>query len=149
MDLSNLVISADKYEITFVVNDLPVYSIRSATAIGRQLSQSVENLYAIGQKDPVATKKNAKNNTFNLTLQAGEGSLIIQAAQAAGFNVNDFRDLDNCSLICFDRQAGTVEQFVNCAFSQDNRSYERNALETLRELSGTFSEYKEGLKSLL
>lgn len=144
MNLDYLVSGGDKYQVFITIGSVPVYMFLTASAVGRNLSQDATPIGAINTEKPIAVKRGIKNNAFNISLQDGEAIKIVQAAKLAlGSNIHDFRDFPaNTNITVTSLENGSVEKYIGCAFSGDNKNIERNSLETLRELSGTCIDYK-------
>ena len=144
MNLDYLVSGGDKYQVFITIGSVPVYMFLTASAVGRNLSQYATPIGAISTEKPIAVKRGIKNNAFNISLQDGEAIKIVQAAKLTmGSGIHDFRDFPaNTNITVTSLENGSVEKYIGCAFSGDNKNIERNSLETLRELSGTCIDYK-------
>ena len=132
MNLDYLVSGGDKYQVFITIGSVPVYMFLTASAVGRNLSQDATPIGAISTEKPIAVKRGIKNIK------------IVQAAKLAmGSGIHDFRDFPaNTNITVTSLENGSVEKYIGCAFSGDNKNIERNSLETLRELSGTCIDYK-------
>lgn len=144
MDLNSLVAGGDKYQVFITIGSVPVYMFLTSSAVGRQLSQDLNPIYAIGTDKPIATKSAAKNNAFNISLQDGEANIILKAAKLAlGSDIHDFRDMpSNTNITVINLTSGSIEKFIGCKFGGDNKNVERQSVETIRELSGICLDYK-------
>ena len=144
MDLNALVSGGDKYQVFITIDNVPVYMFLTASVVGRSLSQDVNPIGAIGTEKPIAVKRGLKTNAFNITLQAGEATKIVQAAKLVlGSDIHDFRDFPaNTNITVTNLEDGSIEKYIGCAFSADNKNIKRNSLETMRELSGTCLDFK-------
>lgn len=144
MNLDYLVSGGDKYQVFITIGSVPVYTFLTASAVGRNLSQDATPIGSIGTEKPIAVKRGIKNNAFNISVQDGEAIKIVQVVKLTlGSNIHDFRDFPaNTNITVISLENGSVEKYIGCAFSGDNKNIERNSLETLRELSGTCIDYK-------
>lgn len=142
MNLNNFIVSGDQYQHSIIINDLPVYIIQSATSVNRTLSQTAENIHAIGTKEAVGSQSNGKTNSFKVDIQSGEAVLLVRAARAAGYDIQDFRDIEHFDIVSVDLHTGAIERYIDCVFSDDSQNKERKSVETLRELSGVFTTFK-------
>lgn len=144
MNLNALVNGGDKYQVFIMIGNVPVYTMLTATAVGRQLTQDVQPIGAIGTASPIAVKRGLKNNAFNITLQSGEAVKIVQAAKLVlGSEIHDFRDFPaNTNITITSLEDGSVQKFINCVFSSNSQNIARNSLETMTELSGYSLDYK-------
>ena len=144
MNLDYLVSGGDKHQVFITIGSVPVYMFLTASAVGRNLSQDANPIGALGTEKPIAVKRGIKNNAFNISLQDGEAIDILKATKLAlGSDIHDFRDFPaNTNITVISLKSGSIEKYIGCAFSGDNKNIERNSLETLRELSGTCIDYK-------
>lgn len=145
MNLDNLVSGGDKYQVFISAGNVPIYMFLTASAVGRQLSQDVNPVHAIGTKKPISTKANAERNEFSISLQDGEAAKIIRAMKLAmgEGNIHDFRQFPaNTNITVVNLEDASTEKYIGCRFSNDNKNVERQSIETIRELSGISLDYK-------
>lgn len=143
LNLNGLVSGGDKYHVFITIGSVPVYNFLTASAVGKQLSQDVQPIGAIGTSSPIAVKRGLKTNAFNITIQAGEAAVIVRSAKLVlGSDIHDFRDFpDNTNITVVNLTDGFTQKFSGCTFSNENQNVERNSLETMTELSGTSLDY--------
>ena len=143
LNLNGLVSGGDKYHVFITIGVVPVYKFLTASAVGKQLSQDVQPIGAIGSEAPIAVKRGLKTNSFNISIQAGEAMTIVRAAKLVlGSDIHDFRDFPaNTNISVVNLTDGSTQKFIGCTFSNENQNVERNSLETMTELSGTCLDY--------
>ena len=143
LNLNGLVSGGDKYHIFITIGSVPVYNFLTASAVGKQLTQDVKPIGAIGSEAPIAVKRGLKTHSFNISLQAGEASIIVRSAKLVlGSDIHDFRDFPaNTNITVVNLTDGFTQKFAGCTFSNESQNVERNSLETITELSGTSLDY--------
>lgn len=88
--LNQLVITAAEYKVILIIPNAGTFPILTADSVSWNNSREEETVYAIGEEEPIAAKRNAAKYTGKLSLQMGEISSILSisglrdATQIAG-----------------------------------------------------------------
>ena len=146
MDLSKFVSGGDEYHVFIAIGAVPVYEFFTSSVVARNITRPTQAIHALGSKKPIAVQSGNKEMAFNISLQSGEARAIVLAAKAVfettGMSINDFTDFpQNTNITVINQNTLENETFINCRLGGDNKSIERQSLETLRELSGMCLDY--------
>lgn len=79
-NLNSLVLTAADYKVMLVVPNVGSFPIITADSISWQNAREEETIYAIGEENPIAAKRNATKYSGKLSIQVGEMSAILQSA---------------------------------------------------------------------
>lgn len=120
-NLNQLVQTGADYK---VVIDVPnalggttAYVIETAQELSYDVEVEDESVYAIGKKNPIAEKQNAKSYKGKLILQSGEVNAILLLA-----GLNDATNITNCTLAITAIQGAFARVFQAVNFNSESLS---------------------------
>jgi hypothetical protein len=79
-NLNQLILTAAEYKVMLIIPGSPPFPIITADSIGWNNSREEETIYAIGEEEPIANKRNAAKYSGKLSVQAGEMFSILSIA---------------------------------------------------------------------
>lgn len=79
-NLDKLVITAAEFKVCLVLPGRGSYVLLTLESIGQTISRSEEQIYAVGEEDAIANKRNEKKVAGKMNIQVGEISAILQLA---------------------------------------------------------------------
>lgn len=80
MDATNLVFTAAEFKIILTLNNGLSKIVLTSTSIDMSSERETESIYAIGQQEPIAEKRNAAKYSGSLEFQVGEMSQFLTEA---------------------------------------------------------------------
>ena len=144
LNLNALVTQSSEFEHSLTVGT-QVYKLLTLKDASKKNSQTVQNIYAIGQLGPIATKSVNIQRSFSGALQSGEYNELIASIQVAYPNINDLLDLSalniQCSFSRFDNSTGTSQVWEGIVFSNDDDNIKDNTVETIVSFSFMATNY--------
>lgn len=142
----NYIIASSEVKLYLTLANGTTLNMVTGTELSYNFAQQVQDIFAIGQTDPIGTKKINATYTANLSLQEGELQTIIDAANAtfaATAQIATLLQLEPFTITWTETMAGlnkTVSHsLLNCRVPQQNGTTNRNDAETIGsiELKGT------------
>lgn len=79
-NLNSLVLTAADYKVMLVIPGTGSFRILTGDTLSWTVAREEETIYAIGEENPVANKRNATKYSGKFSLQVGEMSAILQSA---------------------------------------------------------------------
>jgi hypothetical protein len=80
LDAGGAVFSAADFKIIVTLDNGASYIIKTSLGISMAHDRESEDIYAVGQTDPIATKRNAAKFSGGLEMQVGEITQMLAAA---------------------------------------------------------------------
>jgi hypothetical protein len=80
LDATGSIFSAADFKIIFTLNNGQTYILKSALGIDMNAARESEDIYAIGQTDPIAIKRNSAKFSGSFELQVGEMNTLLDTA---------------------------------------------------------------------
>lgn len=137
---SAYVVASSKVQIYLKVGTLPAYQVATGTALSYEFGQNVQDIYAIGQKDPIDRSIINSNFTGSLTLQAGELSEFLNFLSSNGQSYSSILDIPSFSITKTSTLDNALTPYTesitlnNCAVENDQSEVNRNDPETLNTI---------------
>jgi hypothetical protein len=78
--LNHLVLTAAEYKVLLIIPKAGSFPILTADSIGWNNAREEETVYAIGEEEPIASKRNAAKYSGKLSMQNGEMFSILSIA---------------------------------------------------------------------
>lgn len=79
-NLNALILTAADYKVMLVIPGAGSFPIITADSINWSNAREEETIYAIGEEEPIAAKRNAVKYSGKFSIQVGEMSAILQSA---------------------------------------------------------------------
>ena len=89
-DSSNQIFTAADFKILLTLNNGASYVLKTTLGIDQSISRESEDIFAIGQTEAIASKRNAAKYSGSLEIQVGEAvQLYATAGIAEGTQIED------------------------------------------------------------
>ena len=144
MNRQELIVASSEVKMYMTLANGTCLSIDTGTELSYRFSQNVQDIFAIGDTDPIGLKKLNATYTADLSLQEGEQQTLIDAINAVlGDNeqIATFNQLDPFSISWSYEMKGlasprtVVYTLLNAMVQEQGGNVSRNDVETIGSLS--------------
>lgn len=139
------VVPSEDVKIYIKFNGIPAILIDTGTTLNLTYSQQVQDIFAIGHKDPIDIQPINANYTASLGFQTGEYQLVLDAINGglpagtqpyASFNqLPQFTLSKTMSMRNLPTPKTVTESLLNCMTESNSSDTNRNDPETITSLS--------------
>lgn len=144
MNRQELIVASSEVKIYITLANGTCLSVDTGTELSYRFSQNVQDIFAIGDTDPIGIKRLNATYTADLSLQEGEQQTLIDAINATldtNKQIASMHQLDPFSISWTYQMEGlatprtVVYTLMNAMIQEQGGSVSRNDVETIGSLS--------------
>jgi len=128
-NLDAIVITGAEWKIFLAMPSGKTYELKTVESIDLDISRENEDIYAVGEEDPIANKGNARKFTGKISMQAGEIMTITSLEGLA-----DASRITGATLACAVIRGGLQRTLRQVNINSERTTLSRKAKETLTSM---------------